>query len=256
MATKYSDWAPSQFDTRGLGLPDRQDWFVLGYMQTRDSNALERSNFRVALRELTRMGVEHETHRFGHWGPGWIDIIIVHPEGLEKAETLEGGDYPVLDDSDFSEAEIEDEQREWDSWGEREWKRVLYRVTGCERAIDALSSDDLWELYRECSDGPEHHDDGPHFGFDLAGTKVERDKVVALVRMVRADKRARKLGFKAYDGTHLRRDALVVITPESYEQQHDGSDLTAPRTFVCTTWRQCWILLGLYDKGEWRINRP
>ena len=58
--------------------------------------------------------------RFGHWGPGWIEIIIVDPNHeptLDKA----GGiicaleDYPVLDDNDFSEREYEAAQSTWEN---------------------------------------------------------------------------------------------------------------------------------------------
>ena len=32
MATRYRDFAPTGFDSKGLGLPDQQDWFVLPIM--------------------------------------------------------------------------------------------------------------------------------------------------------------------------------------------------------------------------------
>lgn len=50
-----------------------------------------------------------QVHRFGHWGPGWFEIILVAPDTPEAnkahawADAL--ADYPVADDEDYSERE-------------------------------------------------------------------------------------------------------------------------------------------------------
>jgi hypothetical protein len=80
----YSQYRPTGFDSRGLGLPDRQDWLVLPVIQTRDSGPLEQSNFASALKAVGGESETVEVHRFGHWGPGWFEIIIVAP-GSEAA---------------------------------------------------------------------------------------------------------------------------------------------------------------------------
>lgn len=108
---RYSEFKPTPYDSRGLNLPDQQDWFVLPTTQTRDSDVVDRSNFRTAL-EL--MGGESETvevHRFGHWACGWFEIIIIHPSLYDKAvaeivDPLES--YPVLDEDDMSQLEFEE----------------------------------------------------------------------------------------------------------------------------------------------------
>ena len=106
---RYSEYSPTQFDIRGLGCDDRQDWLVLGLIRTRDSGPLDESNFASALRILGDESETLEVHRFGHWGPGWFEIILLHPsrqgEGEEIERRLEN--YPVLDDDDFSEREYE-----------------------------------------------------------------------------------------------------------------------------------------------------
>lgn len=118
---KYSEWRPSGFDTAGLGLEDRQDWLVAPVAQNRDSDALERSNFRVVVRDLQKLderdretGEESfEIHRFGHWACGWFEIILVQP-GSEAEKCCNDweaalADYPIADESDFSELECEEE---------------------------------------------------------------------------------------------------------------------------------------------------
>ena len=111
----YSEFRPTAFDARGLGLDDRQDWLVGPVSQTRDSEALERANFKVAMEELDRVdpeGDDHELHRFGHWGPGWFEIVIIRPdtdchrEAIDMEAAL--ADYPVLCEHTWSEMELED----------------------------------------------------------------------------------------------------------------------------------------------------
>lgn len=107
----YKQFTPSTHDARGLGLPDRQDWLVCPVTQSRDSEALERSNFRVAVRRLGGESETVEVHRFGHWACGWFEILLVAPSRLPDAQGLAESldDYPVLDEMDLSELENEEE---------------------------------------------------------------------------------------------------------------------------------------------------
>lgn len=97
-----------------------QHWhgYFVGLSQHRDSDALDRSNFRSALEAL---GGESETvHvvREGHWAVGWIEWIAIH-ESDEKALTIqyeiEGSlaNYPVLNESDWCEEEAEEANEVW-----------------------------------------------------------------------------------------------------------------------------------------------
>ena len=85
----YGEFRPTAFDPKGLGLQEQQDWMVLPTYQTRDSEHLTKSNFEAALEMLGGEGDDVEVHRFGHWGPGWFEIIIVRPgtDALVKAES-------------------------------------------------------------------------------------------------------------------------------------------------------------------------
>jgi hypothetical protein len=71
---------------------------------------------------LEILGGESETvevHRFGHWGPGWFEIILVHPDRETEIDELEGSleNYPVLDDEDYSRREYDDCCEYWDRMG-------------------------------------------------------------------------------------------------------------------------------------------
>lgn len=113
----YSEWRPTPNDTPGLNLEDRQDWLVVGVIRTRDSDALERSNFKAACSLVNVAGDDVEVHRFSHWGPGWFEIIIVRPGSIavDRAKMIEVQltNYPVLDEDDFASEELDEAAELW-----------------------------------------------------------------------------------------------------------------------------------------------
>lgn len=123
----YKEWAPTGCDTRGLGLDERQDWLVAPVIITRDSGIREQSNWEVVktdLEELPSIGSAEdntesdvEVHRFGHWGPGWFEIMLVRPDSpaAKSAEEWEGclSEYPIACESHYSELEMEECERVW-----------------------------------------------------------------------------------------------------------------------------------------------
>lgn len=89
-----------------------------GVGQSRDSDALERSNFACMLNALggesDTVTVVHE----GHWAVGWVEWIAIDQEddkALAIADQIMAGleDYPVVDESDWSEREQEDANETW-----------------------------------------------------------------------------------------------------------------------------------------------
>ena len=117
----YKSFRPTQFDSAGLALPDQQDWLVAPVSQTRDSEALSRANFQATLEALGGESDTVQVHRFGHWGPGWFEIIIIDPTDSARVKIAEGiesglADYPVVDDELFSRLEDEDCAATWENW--------------------------------------------------------------------------------------------------------------------------------------------
>lgn len=150
----YNKFRPTQFDPRGIGLDEQQNWFVLPVSQTRDSGPRDRSNFQSALDALGGESETVEVHRFGHWGPGWFEIIIVAPDSPAAAiaEDLERGlmDYPIVDDEHYSNTQHEEYQKDWQNYAARDFARSLRKHHGLsDRAFDILDDnrDELIELY-------------------------------------------------------------------------------------------------------------
>ena len=97
-----------------------EDWLLCPGGVHRDSDALARSNNRVILRDLAEVdpdGTDHSVERFGHWAVGWVEEIIVRPGTLAAkcAEEWDAAlaDYPIADETDFSNEEHEDALETW-----------------------------------------------------------------------------------------------------------------------------------------------
>jgi hypothetical protein len=87
------------------------DYYVL-LSRHRDSGLVEESNFWSALKALNGESDTVKIIRSKHWAVGWIEMILIHEsdkvsvdKGNEIEESL--GNYPILDDIDFSERESE-----------------------------------------------------------------------------------------------------------------------------------------------------
>lgn len=182
MPQRYSDFAPTQFDVRGLGLDDRQSWYVAPVSITRDSDPLAESNFETAKRILTEAGVEWEDHRFSHWGPGWFEAIIVEPTEAGRAivESIADSlaDYPVLDEGDYSDRECEARDETWDSAYRRAVERAIEDACGVDD-VDQIPIGDLRSAFDRALEHVggtwEMQSDGPYvYRFDDACKALAR----------------------------------------------------------------------------------
>jgi hypothetical protein len=89
-----------------------------GVGQSRDSDALERSNFACMLKAI---GGESETVtvvREGHWLVGWVEWIAIDQDdetALQIADDIMGAleDYPVINEDHWSEVEHDDANETW-----------------------------------------------------------------------------------------------------------------------------------------------
>jgi hypothetical protein len=152
---RYSEYRPTAFDTRGLALDTQQHWLVMPVIQTRDSEALEQSNFASALEQLGGESESVQVHRFGHWANGWFEIIIIDPTDESKvqiAESIESTleDYPVLDEEDLSRRENDEYEYAWEHHLPSDFAHVLGAHFGLsEDTVYAMCDMPLKELYEE-----------------------------------------------------------------------------------------------------------
>lgn len=187
----YAEYRPTGFDAAGLALPDRQDWIVCPLIQTRDSECLEISNFAAALKMLGGECETVEVHRFGHWGPGWYEIILVSPEHAAAVEDIAAAleNYPVLDENDLSEREHAEYIESWERWGYRDFTESLKKRFGLspdtEYAMRDIDADKLLELYEGAVPSGDYYGSSYGFRFDIACRNIERGALAAFLRTKR-----------------------------------------------------------------------
>ena len=195
---QYKDWAPTPFDNTGAFLTharsddpdDRGEWYVVPTMRTRDSNPVEESNFHAALALLGDESDTVEVHRFGHWGPGWFEIILVHPDRKQEVSDIHARlmNYPLLDEDDLSNREYADAMEAWDNYAARDFSEHLMQRLAeyCDISEDVddwddfyehgvhipdAFDDDMWKIATKCGMDFESHSDGPYFSYDVQITQ-------------------------------------------------------------------------------------
>lgn len=188
----YSKHRPTGFDPQGAFLPDRQFWLVVPVSQTRDSGPFDHSNFAAALALLGGESDTVEVHRFGHWGPGWYEIIIVDPASPEAdiARDIESRleDYPVLDDDDFSRREWDDYLESWRNWGASDFRRILAKMVSgpaAEALIDDADDDALMEFHESLIPSGEYYI-CESSGVSIRIHEPSRDQLATFLRQLRS----------------------------------------------------------------------
>lgn len=118
---RFEDFRPTSFDQRGLGVEDdRADWLVVpgfaSHPKMGDDLLTESNNaaFAAALLAADPECNDHETHLFGHWATDF-EITVVRPGRAAHHTAAECvcavADYPVLDESDYSNREYAEQHR-------------------------------------------------------------------------------------------------------------------------------------------------
>jgi hypothetical protein len=196
----YKNWKPTQHDSAGLGCEEQQDWFVLPVMRTRDSGPFDQSNFAVA---LERLGGESDTcqvHRFSHWGPGWFEIILLHPDREAEGQAIEDAldSYPILDEMDLGVRESDCAWESWLAYGAADFVRELARVYELnEDTVSWLQGqhEALWSFHSDHAPITyESEDDGASFSFRYVehASGPSRSDLARFICDTRTEARAKK----------------------------------------------------------------
>lgn len=190
-------------------------WLVAPVSQTRDSGALDRSNWTAFNDYLERVGDDREytcpatgepcsafeiVHE-RHWAVGWVEWLAIHPMATAvrdcaeaTGEALEA--YPVLDEDALCNLEWEEYQESWESYGRQDFIGALADLLTSQAAIDRLDlmdeghlEDSLRELYQDSIPSGEFYyadGDGVALNIDLAAGNVTRDDLANLLKVSRA----------------------------------------------------------------------
>lgn len=151
----YRNWERKQTDfCEHIDTKYLDDWFILPFTRKRDSCAYENSNFRSALKKL---GGEQEgkveVHRFNHWACGWYEMILVNNTEFDvlkaACKVCEAfDDYPVVDEDDLSELEIEEADVVWRECYNRKERVKYMRENPEECNLDDRNFNELLRIAR------------------------------------------------------------------------------------------------------------
>ena len=110
----YSEFKPTEYDYH-INVEEQENWLVAPVTTNRDADLLIESNWEIFCKHLEENYAEYtdyQIHRFGHWGPGWFELILINPECAslvkyaEECESALSG-YPVLDEGNYSQKQWE-----------------------------------------------------------------------------------------------------------------------------------------------------
>jgi hypothetical protein len=124
--------------------------------QSRDSDSLSRSNYERIFEDLKELNPKDWTggnapvydFRAGHWACGWVEYLMVKDNAPDNiliisAEILCAlSDYPVYDETHWSELEYNEAGDYWASLNVRD-RAELIKETGCGASIFAARYDYL-----------------------------------------------------------------------------------------------------------------
>jgi hypothetical protein len=168
-------------------------WLIAPCGANRDMDALQESNWRTQLALCGGESDSVQIFRFGHWACGWVEILAFDPEdcvAITAAEEIERrlGDYPVLDENDFSELESEQLSQMWADFGANDCVRALLGQACDKLPLTAayLQSHpwELFEIHNELSCGGDSPDSGFHFDWAECADRVVIAQVVRDVRKI------------------------------------------------------------------------
>jgi len=129
-------------------------YYSAGVGQSRDSSCLERSNFVCMLEAIGGESETVQVVRESHWAVGWVEWIAIHQDGgraLRIADEIRRklDDYPVIDESHFSDLEYNEAADFWESLSPREKVRMAIDE---RRRYHWLQKEPVWRFGRMSAD--------------------------------------------------------------------------------------------------------
>ena len=231
---RFDKFQPTAFDSRSNYVNhskiSREHWYVLGFMHSRDTDMIHESNWQ-AIQDILKpdktAGVE--IHRFNHWGCGWYELILIHPwnkKAIEQAEDIEYqlNNYPVLDENDLSEREMEDQDQAWQNRIEHEFREALNEALDID--CDNVEESNLFFYFRDLCDKSNTYIETDY----QYGSSIDIDSVVAAATLESAlialpEVRLSAENFADLPHSSYHAIAPSIITPKVGDKPHVLLDL-------------------------------
>lgn len=168
------------FDQRFRGRTKK--WFLVDYATGSDysgGDLLNKSNFRVLLQLCKDALSEPDTCQ----EPWFVEVVGGHstfgialhcertPEDIyEKVEGLDS--YPILDEDDYSQLQMDEESEAWSDWASHDFKRALEKKFR-DIDFDQMSDEDLFELFHNAAE-----QSNTNWEVEGMGVTIDIDRIV------------------------------------------------------------------------------
>ena len=179
----FIEFQPTEFDRKGKGADfENRDWLVSSIQLNRDSGLIEKSNFETYIKGLTDIepeGDHWQIHRFGHWGCGWFEIVILNPiDSLVLDQALQDHlsltDYPILNEDHFSNMKL-DSYHEWvDDMGVSEVYNKIDDDDVLSPFHNQFKDSDIIYALNECEWSYDDHDE-PYVDIDENWPQIKQE---------------------------------------------------------------------------------
>jgi hypothetical protein len=170
--------------------------WLIAYAQHRDSDILTRANWASFVEAL---GGESDTvaiERSNHWAVGWVEYLIVDPSDTERVKLAEDlreklEDYPILDETAWSNLEWDEYTEAWQDYGKSEFVRALRKKFSLSDVAEELLDQDeeLQEFFESLIPSGEYfiaEGSGVSVQTSYAVDRCDRDTLAAYLRKLRA----------------------------------------------------------------------
>ena len=167
----FGEFQPTGFDVKGKGADfENRDWLVSTIQLNRDSGLIEKSNWLTLIDDLGALepeGSHHwEIHRFGHWGCGWFEIVVLNPNSrdsrvLDQALKLESAlqDYPILSEDRLQRLQLESFNDWVDDMGVSEVYNKIENDDVLSPFYNQFKDSDIIFALNECEWSYDNHDE-------------------------------------------------------------------------------------------------
>lgn len=171
-----------------FGKPDNAAAYTLVYTSNRDSDTLDRANAKAIDDELSQFiesgDVIPQSH--SHWAVGHVDGYAIRVRKGRKITAAfrcwcdlqaKLADYPILDESLFSEMELESQQESWELWAQSDFRKAIESVLDVE--IDSAA--DLSAIFQTACDRSNTYWEGDSINVERAAAVVTLADVAAVM---------------------------------------------------------------------------
>lgn len=168
--------------------PDDAEQFCIVYVSNRDSEIIDRANAKAIAAELAQFIESGDVieQRHSHWAVGYVDGYCIRVYGREEITAafrkwcdLQArlDDYPILDESLYSEMESEAQAESWEVWARSDYVRAVEKALD----VDLDSSADLAEIFGKVCDRANVYWEGESIDVDRVAGATTCDDVRAFI---------------------------------------------------------------------------